>query len=529
MSKKELLDILNETSSIEKLLTPSGDNFMLELKTIYRNKDFLKWKERLKLQLQEVDQTPLVVEILQLLDDRFKTGLSDEKDFLDLQSKLEVLSESLDKYFEDEVKVTSYKLKKGTIVKTAFDEYTVIEQVGSGGNGRVFSATNKDGVNVAIKFVEKNISHEKLKRFKNEIHFCEHHDHPNLVKIKDRGYVFLDEKDYVFYVMPLYAETLKNKIKNGVSHDKILDIFIGLLEGLKYAHEHGSIHRDIKPDNIMFEINSYVPVICDFGIAHFIDEEELTTVETKPGSRMANFQFAAPEQKISGGNICPQTDIYALGLILNEMFTGEIPQAAGYKKIADINPEYKYLDDLFDLLFKQKPEERLYPETSILSELKLLTEQYKRDKEKERLKSVVNELVVPEDFNPLLIDLEFKNNNIQFVFDSVLPDDWFRYLANGSYNCSWQMGYEHSRLKKIDKNTIAMPIRGDERDDTIKTLVENVKNWVATVSSEYSRAAKMQAVAEQKRKEEARLAEINRIEKENKMNSTLNSLLKDLL
>ena len=54
MSKKELLDILNETSSIEKLLTPSGDNFMLELKTIYRNKDFLKWKERLKLQLQEV-------------------------------------------------------------------------------------------------------------------------------------------------------------------------------------------------------------------------------------------------------------------------------------------------------------------------------------------------------------------------------------------------------------------------------------------------------------------------------------------
>ena len=165
----------------------------------------------------------------------------------------------------------------------------------------------------------------------------------------------MDDKDYVFYVMPLYAESLKKKIKEGIPHENILDIFIGLLKGLKYSHEQGSIHRDIKPENIMFAEGSLVPVICDFGIAHFAEEDLLTVVETKVTDRMANFQYAAPEQRKRGGNICFQTDIYALALILNEMFTGEIPQAAGHKRIADVNADYKYMDDLFDMLFKQDP------------------------------------------------------------------------------------------------------------------------------------------------------------------------------
>ena len=158
-------------------------------------------------------------------------------------------------------------------IKTAFDEYTLIGQVGQGGNGRVFSASNTADQQVAIKFVERNVGSDKLKRFKNEISFCEHHKHKNIVSILDRGYVYLDGKDYVFYVMPLYADTLKNKIKVGVPHEKVLDIFVGLLEGLKFAHEHGSIHRDIKPENIMFANGSWIPVICDFGLAHFAEED----------------------------------------------------------------------------------------------------------------------------------------------------------------------------------------------------------------------------------------------------------------
>ena len=67
---------------------------------------------------------------------------------------------------------------------------------------------------------------------------------------------------------------------------------------------------------------------------------------------MANFQYAAPEQRKKGGVSTPQTDIYAAGLILNEMFTGEIAQASDYKKIGDVAPEYSYLDKIFSDMFK---------------------------------------------------------------------------------------------------------------------------------------------------------------------------------
>lgn len=421
------------------------------------------------------------------------------------------------------------KLAKGQIVHTAFSQYELIKQIGSGGNGRVFSAKDVDGEKFAIKFIDKYQSSTKLKRFKNEINFCEQHKHKNIVQVLDRGQAFLDEKDLVFYVMPLYAETLRDKIKVGIPHENVLDIFVGLLEGLKFSHKHGSIHRDIKPENIMFSEGSLEPVICDFGIAHFAEEDLLTVVETKATDRMANFQYAAPEQRKRGGNICFQTDIYALALILNEMFTGEIPQAAGHKRITDVNAEYKYLDDLFYLLFKQEPSERLYPEDAILSELRVLTEQHKRHKEAERLKAKVNEMVEPEVFNPSITNLEFINGSLVFTLDTVFTDDWFQILKNGNYSHSCVMGYDTYSLKKVSKSQISIPIRGTEGQDTIERVVGYIKEWVTTVSTEYSQQSKRQAIAKQRRKEEARIAEIKRLEQENEMNATINSVLKDLL
>lgn len=533
MSKQEVQTVIEKASEIEKLLSPAGGSFMPDLKTIHTKEEFLRWKEELRHHIQKLKPAPLVVDILHLLENGVKNGFTDEKDFRNLRSKLETLNSHLDEYYEEsDEEITMpvmQKLKKGTTIKTAFDEYTLIGQVGQGGNGRVFSASNTADQQVAIKFVERNVGSDKLKRFKNEISFCEHHKHKNIVSILDRGYVYLDGKDYVFYVMPLYADTLKNKIKVGVPHEKVLDIFVGLLEGLKFAHEHGSIHRDIKPENIMFANGSWIPVICDFGIAHFAEEDLLTVVETKGTDRMANFQYAAPEQRKRNGEVCFQTDIYALALILNEMFTGEAPQAAGHKRIASVNPDYTYLDDLFDQLFKQEPADRLYPELSILSEMKRLAEQYQRNEEKERLKAVVNEVIEPEDFRPAIINMEFKNKVLYFTFDTVLPDDWFNVLTRGSYGHSWVMGYDCDRLRKIDKNTITMSLRDDESKETITKIVKNVKSWVDIVSREYSQEAKRLAIAEQRKKEAARKAEIKRIEKEAEVSSTINAVLKELL
>jgi hypothetical protein len=91
------------------------------------------------------------------------------------------------------------------------------------------------------------------------------------------------------------------------------------------------------------------------------------------------------------------------------------------------------------------------------------------------------------------------------------------------------MGYEKDRLKRIDSKTIAMPTRGNPRDDTLKSVVNNVKEWVVIASREYLQQEKRKAIAEQKRKEAERAAQIQKIETEDEMNLKLNSILKDIL
>ncbi|GEM_PF-330925 len=529
----EQFEVLKQAEGLRKYLTlepPMPDGVLMpRLKTIYSKPEFIRWKENAIYQLQTLKQEPIIAETIELINGF--NGWSDESDFEKLLSKIDVIiRNSSDFTVEDKIEnMPQTHLGKDTIIHTAFDDYKLINQIGSGGNGRVFAAQNNDGEKRAIKFIEKDSSKQKLKRFKNEIYFCEHHKHKNIVPVLDRGQAFLDGKDFVFYVMPQYADTLKDKIRTGIPADKVLDIFVGLLEGLKYAHEHGTIHRDIKPENILFAKDSFEPVICDFGIAHFSEDELLTIVETKATDRMANFQYAAPEQRKRGGNVCFQTDIYALALILNEMFTGEIPQAADHKRIETVNPDYKYLDDLFDMLFKQEPNDRLYPEVLILNELNVLAELYQREAEKEKLKATINEVIEPENFDPSIQNVYPKNGRLHITFNTVLPDEWFWILRNGEYSHMHIMGYEPTTLQKNSENEISLPLKGGESQDIIKSLIRNVKEWSATVSREYSQELKRKAIAEQRKKEEARMKEIRRIEEEERMRSTINDVLKEIL
>lgn len=531
--RERLSALINKTSEIEKLLTAaSGTGFPRQKtvwRTIYDKPEFVLWKNQLKYKLQEAPQDQLIQETVDLLDKGFSNGFTDEKDFRELKAKLNLITEHADRYDivveAAPITETVQAMKKGTKIKTAFDEYTLIKQIGSGGNGRVFSAINNAGEQVAIKLLERDIGKDKLKRFKNEISFCEQHHHKNVVSILDRGYAYLDGKDYVFYVMPLYADTLKSRIKAGISPEDAVSIFVGILEGLKYAHEHNAIHRDIKPENILFEANSNVPVICDFGIAHFAEEDLKTVIETKPGDRMANFYYAAPEQYKRGVVTTPQTDVYAAGLILNEMFTNEIPQAAGYKRIADINADYGYLDNVVEQLYRQEPTERLYPEERIISEMKLLAERNKKEKEKARLQSVINELIDPGEFEAKIIKREYKDGELIFAFDTVLPNEWYQFIAFGSYSCSWMMGYEHEKLKKISNNELAMQLHRTENADSVKSIMDNVEDWVRTTNHIYSQNQKRKALAEHQRKEAERKAEIDRIEKETAFASMISELL----
>jgi len=238
-------------------------------------------------------------------------------------------------------------MEKGKIISTIFFEYKLIEQIGEGGSGVVWKASmlGKSNAIFAIKILkEKNQTSEKFKRFKNEISFSLSHKHSNIIDIVDFG---KSNDDHYFYVMQYFPHSLRYIINNdSISDDVKLKIFKDILEGVMFYQSSNIVHRDLKPENIFLSDDFNEVVIADFGIAHFEEDCLATSVETKSKERLANFAYAAPEQRVKGRKVEATADIYALGLILNELFTNTIPSGLNFTKISDKSPNLHYLDSI---------------------------------------------------------------------------------------------------------------------------------------------------------------------------------------
>ena len=192
-------------------------------------------------------------------------------------------------------------LKRKISFQSTFETYTAHDIVGQGGAGFVYKCQDSSGNWFAIKLLNpQKVTNERLKRFRNEVLFCQHHDHPNVLKIVDDGPYSQEDKTVPFYVMPLYDSTLRGLMKEGLKKDHILPLFSQLLNGVEAAHLRKVIHRDLKPENILYDPRGNRVIVADFGIAQFQEEELYTAVETKAEDRLANFQYAAPEQRKRG-------------------------------------------------------------------------------------------------------------------------------------------------------------------------------------------------------------------------------------
>ena len=182
----------------------------------------------------------------------------------------------------------------------------------------MFKVTDGSGQPYAVKLLDPaRATRDKVRRFKNKYLFCVNNRHQNVVTIVDHG-VFNDgEKASPFVVMPLYSGSLRTLLEAGIAAGDVLRYFTHLIDGVECAHMKNVVHRDLKPENVLHERESDRLLLADFGIARFAEDELFTAVETKDNDRLANFQYAAPEQRNRGSEVDFLADIYSLGLILN--------------------------------------------------------------------------------------------------------------------------------------------------------------------------------------------------------------------
>ena len=209
--------------------------------------------------------------------------------------------------------------------------YHIIEQVGEGGMATVYKAFDtRLECEVAIKFIRKeNILPNQLERmivrFEREAKRMAKFTHPNIVKVIDFG----EYQGSPYLVMPyLVGGTLKDKLQaragKPIPYQEAARILAAIAHALEYAHEQDTIHRDVKPANILLTEKGQ-PLLTDFGVAKILDLEEGNTL-TGTGVGVGTPEYMAPEQWMN--KIVPQTDIYALGVVFYEMVTGRKPYTA---------------------------------------------------------------------------------------------------------------------------------------------------------------------------------------------------------
>ncbi len=195
--------------------------------------------------------------------------------------------------------------------------YRIIALLGKGGMGEVYRADDLTlGQPVALKFLPEEASRDEglLERFRNEVRIARRVSHPNVCRVYDVGEV----DDHTFFTMEYVdGEDLASLLRRigRLPQDKAIDIARQLCAGLAAAHAKGVLHRDLKPANIMLDGRGQV-VMTDFGLAGLSDEIRAADI------RSGTPAYMAPEQ-LSGKEVTAQSDIYALGLVLYEVFTGK--------------------------------------------------------------------------------------------------------------------------------------------------------------------------------------------------------------
>jgi serine/threonine protein kinase len=410
-------------------------------------------------------------------------------------------------------------MKNPTLFKTAFNSYSVEAPLGEGGAGRVYRVKDSGGQLLALKCLHPESTTDARKRSKNEITFCFRTNHPHVVKVLDFGLLSVNGAECPFYVMPLFKGTLHDLMEKGIPPDRVLPYFSQVLDGVEAAHLLKTWHRDLKPKNILHDATNDRLVVADFGIAHFSEELLQTLVETSGDARLANFQYAAPEQRKRGAQVDYRADIFGLALILNEMFTGERPEGSGHKLIADVAPAYGYLDDLVDQMRRQDPAAR----PSSIDEVKKILIGRKNDSVSRQRLSALKAEVIPQsktddplrDTPVTLVELvDYSGSQLVLRLSQPVSTEWIRifHAQQGEY----RSGYP-PRVFQFEGDRVTANVA----EGYVQDVVDFFKRFLVRAHHDYVKHIDAEA---QRREAEAHRALQARIAEEEKKRRILTTI-----
>lgn len=253
--------------------------------------------------------------------------------------------------------------------------YRVLRKIGSGGMSSVYLAEREsDNAPTVLKLLNADLSRENefLRRFIREYGILSKLSNPHIVKIFDQGY----SDQHVYIAMEYFGGgDLKERIDRGIAPEQALELLAQMARGLQAIHDADVIHRDLKPQNIMFRDDDSLGIL-DFGIAKIASEE---TQLTEHGQVFGTPYYMSPEQG-TGKILDARSDLYSLGVIFYEMLTSrrmynaENAVALVYKHLNDPIPLLpgalsKY-QALLDRAVAKAPEDRFISAPSMLAYIK---------------------------------------------------------------------------------------------------------------------------------------------------------------
>ncbi len=201
-------------------------------------------------------------------------------------------------------------------------DYELIERIGQGGMAEVYYARHltDPSQEVALKVIRAPLAEDQVmrRRFLREVRALSRLSHPHILSLLAWG----EEEDKLYLVLPWVRDgTLSHLLQTrggSLPVEEALPLFGQLCAAVQHAHEHGIIHRDIKPQNVLVHQGTHI-FLTDFGIAQSCQDSRLTLT----GVGMGSVHYMAPEQALGQATI--QSDLYSLGIVLYQLLTGNVP------------------------------------------------------------------------------------------------------------------------------------------------------------------------------------------------------------